>query len=331
MSGPTTPSIDGTDDALVASLIIGTRNRAAQLARTFRALCRLQVSHPWEVILVDSASTDGTCSMLDDFAATSGLPVRIVTTSRPGLGCAHNAGARIARGRILVFTDDDCYPAPDFVDQVVAVFGENPHVGFVGGRILLFDPADYPITIRTEMVEQHTRPGTVVSAGFIHGANMAFRRDTLESVQYFDEALGPGTPFNCEDADVVARISLAGWAGMYSPRPLVYHHHGRRTRREVRALSHSYARGRGAFYMKLVMERRTRAVALRSWYESQAWALGEHGLRAIPELLRELYSAAGYVVLRIARTHRARQRFSVADGLVVRERRPPGASDQTTA
>lgn len=287
------------DGMTVASLIICTRNRAARLHRTLRSLEELRVSYPWELILVDSASTDDTRRVIERFAAASALPVRVVSVRRPGLGCARNAGVRNARGRILVFTDDDCYPAPDFLDQVAAVFAENPDIGFMGGRILLFDPADYPITIRTETVEQRTRGGSLISAGFIQGANMAIRRDALESVGLFDDAFGPGTPFNCEDVDALARVSLDGWDGLYSPRPLVYHHHGRRTAREIKALSRSYARGRGAFYMKLILARRTRVLGMRNWYQSQAWTFRQSGWRAGAELLREIGSAARYLMSRL--------------------------------
>jgi GT2 family glycosyltransferase len=299
MNGPTPTPQDSADAIPVASLIVCTRNRAAQLHRTLSSLEELRVSCPWELILVDSASTDDTPRVLERFAATNALPVRIVSVQRPGLGRARNAGVRNARGHILVFTDDDCYPAPDFVDQVAAIFAENPDIGFMGGRILLFDPADYPITIRTETVEQRTRAGSLISAGFIQGANMAIRREVLESVGLFDDAFGPGTPFNCEDVDVMTRASLGGWDGMYSPRPLVYHHHGRRTTREVKGLSRSYARGRGAFYMKLILDRRTRVVGLRNWYQSQAWGFRQHGVRAAAELLREIASGAKYLMFRL--------------------------------
>src|SRR5262245_42930880 len=90
------------------SLVIPTRNRAAQLADTLPHLERLQTRASWEMIIVDNASTDGTYELLSRFAA-SRANTKVLREPKVGAAAARNAGWRAAEGRIVTFTDDDCY------------------------------------------------------------------------------------------------------------------------------------------------------------------------------------------------------------------------------
>jgi GT2 family glycosyltransferase len=99
----------------------------------------------------------------------------------------------------------------------------------------------------------------------IQGANFSMRRTALESIGGFDDRFGAGALFACEDIDAVARASANGWTGAYDPAPLVYHHHGRKTPLEAARLMREYDRGRGAYYMKSLLNPRIRASTLRCW------------------------------------------------------------------
>src|SRR5205085_1342954 len=100
---------------------------------------------------------------------------------RPGLGNAHNAGWRSAQGKILAFTDDDCYPAPDFLSRIWSCF-EDPLLGYLTGRIILHDTTDHPITIK-ESTTMLKYPGrSFIPVGAVAGANMAFRREALANI-----------------------------------------------------------------------------------------------------------------------------------------------------
>src|SRR4051812_27727014 len=99
------------------SIIIATHNRCKQLDRCLAAVQGISSGREWELVVVDNGSTDATPSVVQEFAAIAHMPVKYVFEPRPGLGNAHNAGIRVAQGQILAFTDDDCYPAADFVSQ----------------------------------------------------------------------------------------------------------------------------------------------------------------------------------------------------------------------
>jgi glycosyltransferase involved in cell wall biosynthesis len=273
------------------SLIICTRNRASQLAESLRSLTRLQYSPPWEVVIVDNGSKDETQDVIKNFSGS--LLLKTVVEPQAGLGRARNRGWTTAQGDIVAFTDDDCYPAQDFLSSVVRCFEEDRRLGFIGGRILLHDPDDYPITIQEKACRQVISPGEFLRAGLIQGANFACRRRALESVGGFDQRFGAGALFACEDIDLMARMLARGWPGAYEPRLLVYHHHRRKTQQEAFRLIRQYDRARGACYCKCILNPELRKVYLENWYK--AMRRQPRGATA-----RELAAAADFLVRAVA-------------------------------
>lgn len=250
------------------SIVVCTRNRAERLRRCLRAVGRIRSDHDWELVVVDNASTDATREVLDAFEGDASIPVTRAFESRPGLGRARNTGCRAARGEIIALTDDDCYPEPDYVDRVMDVFARHS-VGYAGGRILLHDPGDAEITVRPETEPELLPAHYFPWAGFVQGANMAFRRRVFSDVGGFDPMMGAGTPYPCEDIDFCARASDRGWNGGYFPGPTVRHHHGRKPGPEVRRLRRRYHQGRGGYYAKTLLDCPTlRVSCLKWWYWS---------------------------------------------------------------
>lgn len=246
------------------SLVICTRDRASQLAGTLQSLTKLRSPVPWELIIVDNGSKDETQGVINSY--TESLPVKTVIELQPGLGRARNRGWAMSTGNIVAFTDDDCYPAEDFLHSIVLCFEEHSELGFIGGRVLLYDPKDYRVTIQESLHRHEFRPRQFFVAGLVHGANLACRRSALESVSGFDERFGPGALFCCaDDTDILARMLAEGWHGAYDPRPIVYHHHRRQTEAEVSKLRRGYDRGRGAYYSKCLLNPKLSATYLLHW------------------------------------------------------------------
>ena len=249
------------------SLVVCTRDRAERLPALLDSLRGIRTERPWEVVLVDSASSDATPEVLAALASgqTFGPLVEIATVreAEPGLARARNAGLAASRAPVVAFTDDDCYPEPDLADRWLEVF-EDANIGWGSGRILLHDPLDAPVTIRLEQQELLFDPGDYVRPGVVNGANIAVRRTVLTDIGGFDERLGPGTRFNFEDVDMAARASAAGHRGGYFPGPTVRHHHGRRPGPELDALLASYDHGRGAYWGSLLLRPGYRRYAVRN-------------------------------------------------------------------
>jgi glycosyltransferase involved in cell wall biosynthesis len=250
------------------SLIVVTCDRCQQLARCLESVQHIEFDRPWELIVVDNGSTDKTACIVREFIKTANLRATYLFEPMRGKSKGLNSALETASGQIVAFTDDDCYPAPDFLSQVWSAF-DDPLVGYIGGRIMLHDPADYPITIN-ESVTPVTYPAkSFVCTGFIQGANMAFRRKVLLDIGGFDPLFGPGASFPAaEEIEAVSRASAMGWKGEYHPEVVVRHHHHRKAA-EAAGLWKCYAIGIGAFHMKLLMKSRQFLWFLRTVYQAR--------------------------------------------------------------
>ena len=279
--------------SLRASVVLCTRDRAFRLARTLPFWER-QLFEPaaWELLVVDNASADDTALVAERLQRQTTLQMVVLRQPDGGLCAARNTGWRQARGRVVAFVDDDCYPAENYLALLLECFGEAD-LGFVGGRMPLFDASALPLSVTTRESRLDFAPRSVVEAGLIHGGNMAFRHDVLHAIGGFDERLGAGTALRSGgDVDALSMASAAGFAGAYDPRPVVLHDHGRTDARSWETVMAGYDIGRGAFFVKCLADRRRRW--LYAW--PIARRLAGHLLhRRFATLRHELRGAALYV------------------------------------
>jgi glycosyltransferase involved in cell wall biosynthesis len=280
------------------SIVICTLNRVSCLPQALARWNTLPPGEiPFELILVDNGSNDGTAAVLEEFSQQTPLDVAVARQPLRGLSRARNTGWPLARGKIVAFTDDDCYPAEDFIAALSAAFADSA-VDYVGGRVLLFDPDDYPITIQTRADHVSFPAHLFVKAGLIHGANFACRRRVLDALRGFDKQLGAGARIpSGEDFDFQNRASCAGFAGIYDPRVVVWHHHRRRHPHDVEKLERDYDVGRGAVYAKGLLDERRRRLTFCAW-ATATWRTFRY-LRPLSRnvrmLFRELTGAVQYV------------------------------------
>jgi glycosyltransferase involved in cell wall biosynthesis len=238
------------------SIIIASYNRAESLLQFLRELSHqiVPVGVDWEVVVVDNNSTDGTKSALAPLIEQNPERYKYLLESRQGKSIALNSGLRAATGEILVFTDDDCIPDPNWLVTIAKEFKSDPALGVLGGRVELYDKQDRPVTIRNfpERTLIESRDQLFL---FLIGANMSIRRKVLDAVGEFDPFLGPGSRIGAvmEDLDLLYRVFREKFKIVYSPDVLVYHNHGRTTDAQIQALNHRYVVGRGAFYCKHIL------------------------------------------------------------------------------
>jgi len=232
------------------TIILCTINRAKSLAVALKYIEKLKYSN-FDLLVVQNGPDNETAALLSEFKDRTKIHFRFVQEDRRGLSFARNRGVKESTGDILAFTDDDCYVAPDWLDRIAEAF-KDPDIGFVGGRVLLFDPEDAPITIQLSQTHKTYRPGRYVIAGEIHGANMSFRREVFDRITGFDTRLGAGRKLCPEDSDALNRTAAAGFSGVYDPSVVVSHHHGRRGAAAA-AMDRVYAYGRGALMMKILL------------------------------------------------------------------------------
>lgn len=277
------------------SIVVCTRNRAKhlpQMLETLRHIIAPGIS--WEVLFVDNGSTDATPQILKEFCDSFEGSARVINETRPGLSVARNKGWKASRGNIVCFTDDDCYPNSDWLVMAKRIL-EVGETSYVGGRVLLYDQNDAPVTIQTLKETIVFRKNMHIESGYIMGANFSCKKTMLEATGGFDERLGAGTRMRSgEDTDLLVRASLLGFEGRYDPRVVVYHHHRRQRLTEVKQLNSGYAYGRGALSMKTIMESDAKILYLKNWYWRLRTLLKE---RKFDQCLNEIRGAIHFIAL----------------------------------
>jgi GT2 family glycosyltransferase len=237
------------------SVMIASYNRAESLLEFLQELSHQVVPDgvTWEAVIVDNNSTDGTKSAIASLIEKNPQRNKYLLEGRQGKSIALNTGIREAAGDVLVFTDDDCIPDPNWLAAIAREFASDPELAVIGGRVELFDKLDKPVSIRTG------RERTLISTtdelfSRLIGCNMAIHRRVFDVVTGFDPYLGPGTKLSAmEDLDFLYRVFRAKLKIVYSPEVLVFHNHGRTTDAQIQALNRCYVVGRGAFYCKHIL------------------------------------------------------------------------------
>lgn len=212
---------------LRVSVVICTAGRRKTLPATLEALGRQTYPH-FEVILAVGPSKDGTL----EYAQS--LPnVRVTRVDALNMSRSRNVGIRAAAGDIVAFIDDDACADPHWLKDIVNVFErEGPSCAAVGGTTVIESHPTRPLQFRygqchlhsgVDCIRLETNP-TAHPDGpwfpYLHGTDMAFRRDVLIQLGGFDEQF----VFFYEDPDICVRLLRAGYSVIQHSRALVHHY-----------------------------------------------------------------------------------------------------------
>src|SRR5437773_12002153 len=200
--------------ALIASVVIPTRNRRATLTALLERVAPQAAAAGAEVVVADNGSTDGTREVLARLAAEGRL--RVVLEPVPGATRARNAGARAARGEVIAFVDDDALPADGWLAALLAPFA-NPRIAAAGARVRLrFAGAlpgwwDAALATYLAAYDLGPEPADLATRPWYdspRGPNLAVRREALLAVGGFNLRLGPraGRPSVGEESDLCFRL-----------------------------------------------------------------------------------------------------------------------------
>lgn len=205
------------------SIIICTHNHLASLRETIAALVKIRVPLETELLLVENASTDGTA----DFVESVKLPnmqCRPLHEPRKGLARARNLGLSAARGELIVLTDDDIRPAPEWLEHICRRLTEGKCDILAGGVRLAPQLERKWMTRRLRArlaITEGLEDGWLTEAV---GANVSFHRRVLEKVPRFDEELGAGALGFGEDTLFSWQLERAGFRLGRAPEAFVEHH-----------------------------------------------------------------------------------------------------------
>jgi glycosyltransferase involved in cell wall biosynthesis len=214
------------------SLIIATCNRAADLRDTLASLAGLRPDGPWEVIVVDNNSSDGTRRVVEAAAPDFPAPLRYLFEREQGRSPALNAGIRLAQGDILVTTDDDVRVEADWLNRAAEGLARLG-CDYVGGRVLPIWGGPRPAWL-PDRGGKHWAVIALLDYGpepiefgmrVPLGVNMAFRRGAFDRAGLLDPQTGrkAGTLLGQEVREWCIRARAAGLRGFYVPEMVVRH------------------------------------------------------------------------------------------------------------
>jgi len=258
----------------IVSIIIPSYGQVPFTLRCLRSIMAAPPAASIEVIVAEDASGDDMVPLLRQ---VRGLILR-ENPRNLGFLLSCNAAAQAARGRYLLFLNNDTELQPGAVDALVARAASAPDIGMVGARLV------YPDGRLQEAGgiiwndasawnygngQDPRRPEFTYArdVDYCSGAALLLERPLFEALGGFDEAF---IPAYCEDSDLAFRVRARGLRVVYEPRAVVVHHEG---------VSHGTDVTRG---IKAYQQRNQELIATR-WHAVLAadhFPNGRHLLRA---------------------------------------------------
>ncbi|MGY0652268.1 glycosyltransferase [Luteimonas sp. A537] len=172
----------------LTSVIIPVFNDVAGVARTLEGLSR----QSWPVDLIEVIVVDNGSQHPVRLHSEHPFHVKVIRCQTPGSYAARNAGAAVAQGDVLAFTDADCVPCEHWLERGIASLDAGEGKWAVGGDVI-FAPQDSPTGVALyQMVTGFGQEGNIRDKGFSATANLFCTRDQFKTVGPFDERLLSG-------------------------------------------------------------------------------------------------------------------------------------------
>jgi glycosyltransferase involved in cell wall biosynthesis len=213
------------------SIVICCHNSAKRLPKTLAHLADqdVPVGMPWEVIVVDNGSTDGTSDVaLRTWPSRGSVPLRVTKEELPGLSHARRRGFSEARYGIISYVDDDNSLEATWVRVAAELMEKHPNLGACGGQSEAVCEAAPPGWFDAHKAsyavgQQAPKEGDVTATrGFLWGAGLTARREAL--AQLFDrgffsvlEDRNGHILSSGGDSELCLALRLAGWRLYYEP------------------------------------------------------------------------------------------------------------------
>lgn len=240
------------------SVVVLSYNSAAYLEPCLRSLAEQEWT-PFDVLVIDNASTDASVQVARRVVNDLAMPVRVMPLDW-NLGCAggNNAGWRATDGSYVVFLNPDTTCAPGFIRGLVEPMLRSSRIAVTGAKIYVPGTRQLQhagaITLPNGMT-RHIGFGETDAGQFdlerevdyVTGAGFAVRRSVLEELGGFDEDFNPAY---FEENDFCTRALRRGYRVVYSPGAVMEHHESVSLGQQSRKFLRLYQRMRIRYCLK---------------------------------------------------------------------------------
>lgn len=204
---------------MLTSIIIPTYNGLGLLRETIASI-RRHTQSPYELIVVDNGSKDGTLEYLLRYDITFvSLPGNI------GFPAACNVGLRLSRGERLLLLNNDVLVTKGWLDRLLACLHHAADIGIVGpmsnyvsGKQQISMPGSYEAKAEQLALEN---AGSYENVDRVVGLCFLFKRELMNTIGLLDEQFSPG---HFEDDDYCYRARKNGYKVMIARDAFIFHH-----------------------------------------------------------------------------------------------------------
>jgi GT2 family glycosyltransferase len=217
-------------------VVVVNWNRRLLLESCLQSLARQNLNQPFEVVVVDNGSEDGSPEMvLREYEKSTVLGLHLIRNSENrGFCAANNQGFAASDSEFVALLNNDAEAEPNWLQKLASAFDGRPDVGMAASKILVHeDPRRidkaghliYPDGQNRgrgsgELDEgQYDRVEEIL---WPDGCAAMYRRAMLDQIGGFDEDFFA----YADDAELGLRARIAGWKCLYIPAAVVRHHRG---------------------------------------------------------------------------------------------------------
>jgi GT2 family glycosyltransferase len=218
------------------AVVVVNWNRRDLLRACLQSLTLQNLNQPFEVVVVDNGSTDGSAEMaLEEFGKSAGFKLNIIRNAENrGFCAANNQGFAATTAEFIALLNNDAEAEPDWLANLATAFVGRPDIGMAASKILVYeDPRRIDKVGHLIYPDGQNRGrGTgeldrgqydrVEEILWPDGCAAMYRRAMLDEIGGFDEDLFA----YADDAELGLRARIAGWKCLYIPDARVRHHRG---------------------------------------------------------------------------------------------------------
>ncbi len=202
------------------SVIIPCYNAEKTILRTLEALGK-QTTKGFEVVLADDGSKDNTVKIAKPFKPKN-FKLIVLAEKHAGPAAQRNRGAEKAGGDILLFTDSDCVPDRNWVEEMAKPFSDKAVVG-VSGAYKTFNNDKLIARFEGyEIAKRHERLAKQKYIDFIGSFSAGYRKNIFRKFGGFSADFKRA---DAEDPELSFKIAKAGYKMVFNPKAVVAHPH----------------------------------------------------------------------------------------------------------